>query len=205
MYLSIDQDMWINIVGVMAAFTVVMPVTKRFILTPLSNRCLGPPAKKRKTKQARVLEAKREKFLTTAWKFLSYTFFILFGIWAIQDEHYWFWDPYSYKEPYPNGNAVPSRTLKLYALETGHYLFNTVAVFFEPKMKDRTQMFIHHLFTSFLLLSSYAGQTTRFGVPIMLLHDIADPFMELAKLFLYSGNEFVDFPCYYRFYSFIDG
>jgi hypothetical protein len=35
---------------------------------------------------------------------------------------------------------------------------------------------------------------TRFGVPIMLLHDIADPPMELAKLCLYSGYEMVTSP-----------
>lgn len=79
----------------------------------------------------------------------------------------------------------------LYALEMGYYLFSTVAVFFEPKMKDRTQMFIHHIFTCFLIVSSYLGKITKFGVPIMLLHDVADPAMEFAKLCVYSGYKTV--------------
>jgi ceramide synthetase len=89
---------------------------------------------------------------------------------------------------------VREKIVYYYALETGYYVFSTFAVFFEPKMKDRGQLFIHHLFTSFLLISSWFGRMTRFGVPIMLLHDIADPPMELAKLCLYSGYEMVTSP-----------
>jgi len=114
-------------------------------------------------------------------------FFLAYGLTAIQSESDWFWNPYEYHLPYPNGNQVPLKLRNLYALEMGYYLFNTVAVFFEPKMKDRIQMFVHHVFTSFLIVTSYVMGTTKFGVPIMLLHDIADPFMELAKLSLYSG------------------
>lgn len=145
----------------------------------------------KKSSQAAIsLEDKREKFLTSGWKLLSYVVFVAVGLWAIQTEHYWFWNPYSYHLPYPEG-IVPSRIIKFYALETGYYIYSTVAVFFEPKMKDRNQLFVHHIFTTFLLVSSYLGNTTKFGVPIMLLHDVADPPMELAKLCLYSGYELV--------------
>lgn len=170
--------------------------------------CIGGPAKNQKTKAAKALEDKREKFLTSGWKLLSYStqisadtapltipliaFFLAFGLWAIQTESHWFWDPYSYPLPYPGGQ-VPTRLISFYAMETGYYIFSCFAVFFEPKMKDRNQMFVHHLFTTFLLISSYVGNTTKFGVPIMLLHDLADPFLELSKLCLYSGYEFVKF------------
>lgn len=113
-----------------------------------------------------------------------------FGIWAIQPELYWFWDSYNYHVPYPSGK-VPDRILNYYALETGYYIVSTFAIFFEPKMKDRTQMFVHHIFTTFLLVSSFVGNTTKFGVPIMLLHDVADPPLEFAKLCIYSGWETV--------------
>lgn len=145
---------------------------------------------KKNSKAAIALEEKREKFLTSGWKLISYVFFLAVGFWAIQTELYWFWDPYTYHLPYPEGK-VPSRIMTFYALETGYYIYSTFAVFFEPKMKDRAQMFVHHIFTTFLLVSSYVGNTTKFGVPIMLLHDLADPPMEFAKLCIYTGYESV--------------
>lgn len=174
---------------------------------PISNICLGKPTGK-KTKVAKRLAEKREKFLNSAWKLFSYgikfttlkvnsrfthfflVFFVGYGLFAIQSEYGWFWNPYEYHLPYPS-NKVPERILNFYALETGYYLYSTVAVFFEPRMKDRNQMFVHHIFTSFLLVSSYLGNTTKFGVPIMLLHDVADPPMEMAKLCIYTGVDTV--------------
>lgn len=145
---------------------------------------------KQNSKAAIALEDKREKFVNSAWKLISYVFFVAIGLWAIQTEHHWFWDPYTYHLPYPEGK-VPSRIITFYALETGYYIYSTFAVFFEPKMKDRAQMFVHHVFTTFLLVSSFVGNTTKFGVPIMLLHDVADPPMEFAKLCIYTGRDSV--------------
>lgn len=56
-------------------------------------------------------------------------------------------------------------------------------------MKDRYQMLTHHIVTSILLASSYYFNVTKYGVPIMLLHDVADPLMEAAKMSLYAGAQ----------------
>ena len=32
------------------------------------------------------------------------------------------------------------------------------------------------------LISSYAGNVTKYGLAILILHDIADPLMEVAKM-----------------------
>jgi len=155
---------------------------------------LGKPLAKMASKQAIKLEATRDKFLSSSWKLFSYSLFLALGIWSIQPELHWFWDSYNYHLPYASTNIspeVPSRILSYYAAETGYYIYSTIALFWEPRTKDRGQMFVHHIFTTFLLVSSWVGGTTKFGVPIMLLHDIADPPLEFAKMCTYAGWEVV--------------
>lgn len=48
-----------------------------------------------------------------------------------------------------------SRILTYYYVGMGYYIFSMVAIFFEPKMKDRLQMMMHHLVTLTLLITSY--------------------------------------------------
>lgn len=47
----------------------------------------------------------------------------------------------------------------------------------------------HHIVTSGLLIYSYAVNFTRVGVVVLLIHDISDIFLELAKLCNYSKRE----------------
>ncbi len=114
-------------------------------------------------------------------------FLIATAIWSIQSEHYWFWDSSKWHDPYPNDGTVPFGISRLYHFEIGYYLFSLVSLYFEPKMKDFWVMVTHHLFTLTLLISSYIYGATKYGTVIMLLHDIADPLMEAAKLSLYLG------------------
>lgn len=127
---------------------------------------------------------------------------VAIGLWASYEERDWFWDPYTYHLSFV-GNQVPYtsfictlyyqfvrarwRIRWYYLLEITHYSFGIVHIFFEPALKDRKQMFAHHVITLILQISSYIGNTVRYGVAIMLLHDVSDPLMELAKLCLYSG------------------
>lgn len=69
-------------------------------------------------------------------------------------------------------------------------------------MKDRTIMLFHHLFTFTLLILSYFDGYTKFGVAIMLLHDLSDPFMEAAKMFNYCGVKKVKILIYLQFHLF---
>ena len=73
----------------------------------------------------------------------------------------------------------------------GFYVFSTIAIFFEPKMKDFYQMFFHHLVTMALLGCSYALGYFRIGVIVLILHDVSDPLMEIAKVFNYVKKDLV--------------
>lgn len=88
-----------------------------------------------------------------ATKLSSYIFFLAFSYWALQGQWGWFWDSSSH---HLGANyVIPYRLRVLYFMETAYYLYTLVAMFWEPKMKDRPQMVFHHLFTLCLLITSY--------------------------------------------------
>lgn len=61
-------------------------------------------------------------------------------------------------------------------------------VFIETRRTDFRESFIHHCVTLGLMMYSYYLNLTRVGIMIMLIHDVCDIFMELAKLSRYSGQ-----------------
>lgn len=85
-------------------------------------------------------------------KLLSYVFFFAFSVWALQGQWHWFWDA---TQQHLVFESVPWRLRALYFMETAHYAYTLVSMFWEPKMKDRAQMIFHHLFTITLLTTSY--------------------------------------------------
>ncbi len=108
-----------------------------------------------------------------------------FGAYALSTSE-WIWDLDRYFD------SDSSEILYYYyVLGIGYYLYSSLTVFYEPKMKDRTQLLIHHAATLTLLLSSYLANRTRYGAVIMLLHDVSDPFMEISKLGLYLDWEWL--------------
>ena len=55
------------------------------------------------------------------------------------------------------------------------------------KRKDFAEMFIHHLATLALLTLSWTTQMHRIGSLVILVHDFADHWMELAKMARYAN------------------
>ena len=99
---------------------------------------------------------KRWKFVIAETKLCAYILFFVYSIWSLQDQWDWFW---SASKQHLVFEKVPWRLKSLYFMETAHYTYTLIAMFFEPKMKDRTQMICHHLFTILLLLTSYLWYT----------------------------------------------
>ena len=93
--------------------------------------------------------------------------------------------------PGHDGN-VNSPILFHYQLGLAFYLFSSVMMYFgldgTPK-KDYLAMGIHHAVTSVLIFYSWNLKLFRYGSIIMTVHDLSDPFMEIAKCFLYSGKQ----------------
>jgi len=79
----------------------------------------------------------------------------------------------------------------LYFVEIGYYFHATMVLFWDNKMKDTTELVIHHVATVSLMVLSYLFGFFRIGCVVMILHDFSDPFMEYTKIILYSGYDSV--------------
>jgi hypothetical protein len=134
-----------------------------------------------------LLELKRTKFVVAATKMVSYICLLSTACWALHGETDWLFDPF--KQHISFWPHVPMGIKVVYLAESGYYVYTLFSMFWEPRMKDRNQMVAHHVFTLFLLLSSYYWNALKYGVSIALLHDLSDPLMEAAKLFNYAGIE----------------
>ena len=50
-------------------------------------------------------------------------------------------------------------------------------------------MLTHHIVTVLLVFFSWYSKLFRAGTLVLILHDLSDPFMEIAKLMLYTGRQ----------------
>lgn len=74
-----------------------------------------------------------------------------------------------------------------YLLQAGCWLEQIIVLNIEEKRKDYYQMFSHHIITSCLVIGSYNFYFTRVGHTILLLMDVVDIFLSLAKVLKYCG------------------
>ena len=118
---------------------------------------------------------------------ISYLGLLMTAFVCLMDETEWFLDPFVQHIHF--SVKIPRGVKVLYLMETSYYVYTLFAMFWEPRMKDRNQMLIHHLFTLFLLITSYVYNGVKYGASIVVLHDISDPLMETAKLFNYADNQ----------------
>lgn len=85
-----------------------------------------------------------------------------------------------------------SPIVTLYQYVLAFYLWTSFLLAFDlegPRQKDKKEMLLHHGVTMFLVLFSWYFKLFRIGAIILVLHDMSDPFMDLAKLLLYSGKQ----------------
>jgi len=76
-------------------------------------------------------------------------------------------------------------------LEMAFYWSLTITQFTDVKRKDFWEMFLHHGATLALLGLSWTNQMHRMGSLVLMVHDFADHWMELAKLARYANFKVV--------------
>ncbi|KAI8823641.1 TLC domain-containing protein [Fimicolochytrium jonesii] len=129
----------------------------------------------------------REKFTLSAWKFFMFGISTLVGIYLYRKEG-WLLDPKAYWENWGQPGMMSDLVKFYYKLGFSAYAFHSISIFFEPKQKDFAVMVTHHVITLLLIYLSYVWPYFRVGAAILFLHDMSDPFMELAKMALYTGR-----------------
>jgi len=129
------------------------------------------------------------KFHESLWKLTVYSLFTAVGVWVLWDEKYVFDVVHHWTGcagvPCTVERAMDHRLL--YAVEMGFYAFALPHLFlFEVKRKDFWVMLAHHLVTLALIGFSLTYNFMRIGVPVMVLHDACDIFLEGAKALKYT-------------------
>lgn len=128
-----------------------------------------------------------QKYRRAIWKVFCYTGMCLWGIYTLYGEK-WMFNALGITLIWP-GNKTPWQVNVYYIVETVYYIGSSITIFFEEKQSDFTVMLVHHMCTLCLIGFSYSYNFLRYGVFLMILHDIADPWMEAAKISVYSGHQ----------------
>ncbi|KAI9023223.1 TLC domain-containing protein [Hyaloraphidium curvatum] len=129
-----------------------------------------------------------EKFGMAVWNFVCHGFLWLYGWYAIRDEP-WVSDPRLWFEGWPASQTMSPRMFTLYYLFTGYYVYAFFDLFRQLRQKDFAQMVVHHAVSCFLLLFAFSYGFHRVGAVLMLYHEASDPFMEAAKVAVYTGYQ----------------
>lgn len=126
-----------------------------------------------------------KKFTEAAWKFQAYFFNTVYGFLFVLGEQGWMWDTESCWSAYPL-SVVPRSIYWYYMMELGVYIHELVNVFTDDRRKDFVAMVTHHISTLILISGSYIVNFIPIGSLVMVVHDVADSFLEAAKLFNYA-------------------
>ncbi|XP_065195166.1 ceramide synthase 6-like [Sycon ciliatum] len=134
-----------------------------------------------------ALPNKMVKFLDSSWRACGY-FSLLFIGWYTVPRKSYFYDVEDCWRQYPH-RYVDLEEFCYYMGEMSFYLSLTISHCFEQRKKDFWEMLIHHIATLGLISLSFSVNYVPIGALIMLCHDIADPWLELAKITGYTRHK----------------
>jgi hypothetical protein len=138
-----------------------------------------------------VPEDNRRRFLESAWRAVLYGFACVYLAHMLLDRlsaDTWFTDTRSFWRDWPNAQQPDEiETMALvYSVYAGMYLHELIFVFVDTPTSDQYVLAAHHVITLFLLGMSWAFSLTRIGTCVMLLHDLSDVCLCVAKCFNFS-------------------
>ncbi|GIL87382.1 hypothetical protein Vretimale_1689 [Volvox reticuliferus] len=206
-YLSGDRYLDFSLCIVFALlYPVIRGVLTRFVFEPLGRRAISgsDPKKTDVAVDEKERANKLRKWNESCWKMTVYIAFTTLAI-AVSWGEVWFTDSRYWWlgcTRFPPCNLPVSRgVLLFYCAEAGFYLqaIHFLAVH-EERRKDWFESMIHHVVTSGLLFYSYAVNFTRVGVVVILIHDVSDIFLEMAKLCRYADRNDIGLPTFIVFF-----
>ncbi|XP_075211091.1 ceramide synthase schlank [Lycorma delicatula] len=124
------------------------------------------------------------KFCESSWKCSYYSYSFIYGILCLWNKP-WLWNINECWTNYPH-QSISSDVWWYYMISLSFYWSLTVSQFFDVIRKDFWQMFIHHIATVLLIMFSWVCNLHRAGSLVLLVHDLADIFLECAKAAKYA-------------------
>ncbi|KAL9468584.1 hypothetical protein ACSS6W_010278 [Trichoderma asperelloides] len=125
------------------------------------------------------------RFSEQAWLLIYYMIFWPTGVYLYANSPAWL----NMKELWTDWpNREMGGLLKVYMLaQWAFWLQQIVVINIEDRRKDHWQMFSHHLITTALISSCYCYHHTRVGLFILVIMDVVDLFLPVAKCLKYCG------------------
>lgn len=148
-------------------------------------------------RRVRKKPSQLQKFNESAWRFTFYLVVWIYGIYVLYDKS-WVWDTNNCWINYPR-QYVDTSIYHYYVIEISFYFSLLASQFYDVKRKDFWQMFLHHIITLSLLSFSLMCNFIRIGSLIIVLHDTADSWLELAKMGSYAKLNWICDPVFAGF------
>jgi len=174
-----------NFIAIFIAYLIAHRTLLKFVFKPLSKYVIHKNDEGKTVDNAPPTKDEVLKFETTCWRFFYYAFNLIVGMFLLKDEE-WAYRTDMYFVEYPQ-MTFPSHLRLYYVMELACYSYVSCCLFIDKKQKDFVQMLVHHITTLLLIYFSFEIGFYRIGCIILILMDISDPFLELAKSFLYCG------------------
>ncbi|KAL2754051.1 hypothetical protein ACRALDRAFT_2108764 [Sodiomyces alcalophilus JCM 7366] len=163
-----------NIPFFIVLFTGIRAAVMEYILAPF-GKSMGV----RKTKQL-------TRFSEQSWLLVYYSVFWSMGVYIFYKSPYYFMNLRELWTDYPHRDL--DGLTKFYILAQWSFWLQQIFVInIEDRRKDHYQMLIHHFITCALLYSCYSYHHTRVGNIILVLMDIGDVILAIAKCLKYTG------------------
>ena len=131
---------------------------------------------------------KSEKLIETTWRATYYLSMWIYGLYILYQKQ-WVWDTRYCWYGYPH-HRVEDETRRYYMVQLTFYWFLTCSQIYGDsgkKRKDFWQMLLHHAATISLINFSWVLNMVRAGMLVLVLHDSADVFLEIAKVCKYAN------------------
>ena len=161
--------------------TLMRMLLMRLALHPLCELAVGPGEGRAKD---------RQKFREAAWRALLYTVACAWAILSVlnTEDHEWLYDSSHFWVAWPNHVTTPEMA-SVYAVYIGFYVHHSIFLVLDTRSSDFLALAAHHAITLTVTLFSWVMHFTRIGCFVMVLHDVSDIFLEIAKCFNYSQKE----------------
>lgn len=123
------------------------------------------------------------RFVEQSWSIIYYSTSFSAGMYLFKQSEYWMsatnlWKGWPHYE-------IPVLTKAYYLIQLACWFQQIYVLHVEERRKDHYQMFTHHIITCALIIGSYYYYYTRVGHVILILMDVVDIQLSLAKVFNY--------------------
>lgn len=137
-------------------------------------------------RRVREIPSSMYKFRECSWHLLFYTVSFSYGLYALWDKP-WLWVTVNCWVGWPKQH-IDGDIFILYLLELSFYWSLLFAILFQRdyQKKDKKEMVVHHLVTILLIYFSWACNFVRVGSLVIVVHDVADPWLSIAKMAKYA-------------------